>query len=215
MQFQERKQYLVDRTLQYAAAATALFLVVLALCLHTAISYFRLEAALASANDRAALPGVLIGDLAISLVLAAALVTTAAVVGSHRVAGPLSRLQRALRSAQSGDLTELVHLRRGDFLHEFAADLNLALGRLRDAAAEDRARVEEARRLLGLARASGDLPDAQKHLERAAAELARVGSKLRLEQGFGHGRGTTGSAGCSEAEAASPVPLAEERAGPS
>jgi hypothetical protein len=46
---------------------------------------------------------------------------------SNRFAGPIFRMRRTLREVAQGEIVEEVRLRRGDFLHGFADDLNAAL----------------------------------------------------------------------------------------
>ena len=56
--------------------------------------------------------------------------TVAFLVGlsvSHRIAGPLYRLGRVARNVADGHLEKRVDLRRGDYVHDFAADFNSML----------------------------------------------------------------------------------------
>jgi hypothetical protein len=56
---------------------------------------------------------------------------------SNRFAGPMVRVQRAMKNMANGEPAEEVHLREGDFWSEFAEDLNRVSARLPVADAEN------------------------------------------------------------------------------
>ena len=46
---------------------------------------------------------------------------------SHKIAGPLVPIQRALENARQGNFEEPIQIRQGDWLHDFVEELNLTL----------------------------------------------------------------------------------------
>jgi hypothetical protein len=178
VQFQKRRRILINRSLQYAAVAYALAVVVLVLGFHSWVTYERVSAEIAA--DPTAKAHVLLQDVFISLVIMAAGIAYIGIAASHKVAGPVFRCEKTLKLLQEGDLTDVVRLRRGDFLVSFSEELNHALANLREFAAEDRAHVQEAARLISLARGAV-APEVQASLDRAVQALGRVGSRLKIE----------------------------------
>jgi hypothetical protein len=71
---------------------------------------------------------------------------------SNRFAGPVFRMQRALRNVEQNGTVESVRLRENDYWQDFAADLNLALAKLaseRAANPADRAEGDAEERPVG------------------------------------------------------------------
>lgn len=62
--------------------------------------------------------------LLLRLVLITPFVVLLSVLMSHKIAGPLFRINRFLRSVASGDLSARLTLRRGDELHDLAETIN-------------------------------------------------------------------------------------------
>ncbi|HVY61682.1 MAG TPA: hypothetical protein VHF22_08515, partial [Planctomycetota bacterium] len=180
MQFRKRKQILVNKTVQWASVAYVFVAILVILFVHTVLTYYRVSGKLPT-GQQGSLPALLLEDIFITLSVMAVFVIYATIVGSHRVVGPLYRCEKALKRVQEGDLTDVIRLRRGDFLVPFSEELNLALANLREFAAEDRAHVQEAVRLITLARAGIQIPEVQSSLDRAAQQLGRVGAKMKIE----------------------------------
>lgn len=55
---------------------------------------------------------------------------------SHRFAGPIFKLRRALKAIAAGEKVDSVHFREDDYWHELANDFNAALAKLNEQAAE-------------------------------------------------------------------------------
>ncbi|HTM56654.1 MAG TPA: hypothetical protein VL175_21655 [Pirellulales bacterium] len=63
---------------------------------------------------------------------------------SNRFAGPVFRMQRALKQVVADGTFEPIELRENDFWHDFASDLNAAVRRLKDEANVAQARARSA-----------------------------------------------------------------------
>lgn len=108
-----------------------------------------------------------------------------AVFFSHKIAGPLYRLERSLEAIGSGDLTVVTHFRGDDQLKALADDINVMVRSLNHLsrgchdAVEGVRRAEENLSAL-LARADAD-PET---LRRAAGELGEAIGELRKATAF-------------------------------
>jgi hypothetical protein len=67
--------------------------------------------------------------LALNGLLIIALITGLGIVVTHRIAGPVYRIQRELERVLQGEKVESIRLRRGDELHKFAEVINQVLER--------------------------------------------------------------------------------------
>lgn len=98
---------------------------------------------------------------------------------SHKVAGPLHRLSQVARNVARGRVRERVALRRGDYLHRFAAAFNEMLERVEDCAQRRKrllARVDTALSDLERSSAEGRLtPDALNESLRDMLQCLRDG----------------------------------------
>ncbi|MEW5913420.1 MAG: methyl-accepting chemotaxis protein [Thermodesulfobacteriota bacterium] len=95
---------------------------------------------------RQSIPNVFPLLLALNLVALLGLLVLAywmALCVSHRMGGPLYRLEDVLRSMGQGYLGQRVRLRQGDQLQGFAQSLNQALGGLQDRAERLRAEIHQ------------------------------------------------------------------------
>lgn len=63
---------------------------------------------------------------------------------SHEVAGPLTHLEKSMQKLKEGDLTEKVHLRRGDEFKELAVLFNDMVSGIRTHILQDREKVQKA-----------------------------------------------------------------------
>ena len=86
------------------------------------------------ASKQALIAGVEVPGLIVAFLLSACFVTLAgiclllnALIGSHRMAGPMYRLQKTIKCFQQGDREIRAFLRKRDYLHELARDLNAFL----------------------------------------------------------------------------------------
>jgi methyl-accepting chemotaxis protein len=77
------------------------------------------------ATSRAILPGLVITNL-ITVILITAAAAAVMIFVSHRIAGPLYRLEKEIRRVGEGDLSVRVALRRKDQIGELAQALNQA-----------------------------------------------------------------------------------------
>lgn len=97
---------------------------------------------------------------------------------SHTIAGPLKRFERALEEIETGRLPDPIRLRHDDLLHEEAARINRTVATVRARRAEQEARVQALRDLIGeLRRADRNGSDVEwekglRRIEDAAAHLA-------------------------------------------
>jgi hypothetical protein len=61
---------------------------------------------------------------------------------SHRIAGPLYNMRQRMKEMIAGTYPEKIRLRKDDMLHEFAAEMNTLLQKLRGEMAEEAALLE-------------------------------------------------------------------------
>ncbi len=92
------------------------------------------------------------------------------IVFSHRIAGPVFRLQRVLESIGKGDLTHRIKFRDKDILQDLADDLNGTVGILDERMIKLREGVREASRLAASGKPE-DLLKCRENLERLKATL--------------------------------------------
>lgn len=130
----QRKQTLVKRELQLRMVmqcGAVVGLAVLVQSLLIAFAFSRLAATLP--NDglmvHAAMPRVLVVGLLTSLALLAPFVFALGLRYSHRIAGPVHRMEETLRKVVATGEFESLRLREGDELQELAALLEQALSR--------------------------------------------------------------------------------------
>lgn len=60
----------------------------------------------------------------IVIILASAATLTITLIGSHKIAGPIYRLERSLESIGSGNLSQKIKFRENDAIHELADNIN-------------------------------------------------------------------------------------------
>jgi len=102
---------------------------------------------------------------------------------SHRVAGPLYRLEMFARRVASGDLTQIVRLRQSDVIHPMADDLNSIVSSLKETVAEIESGTEELKEAAaGLHADSGkDFADALESMSEKTEEIKDILlSRIRL-----------------------------------
>ncbi|MFQ6096090.1 MAG: HAMP domain-containing protein [Armatimonadota bacterium] len=101
---------------------------------------------------------------------------------THRVAGPMFRFKESTKTVASGDLTQLVRIRRTDELQDYAELFNGMTAALRErlSAAKDRAdELEDALAYAGrLAQACTTEPELREEIERAARASRRLATEL-------------------------------------
>jgi hypothetical protein len=136
----KRKQFLIDRQVQGSIVA---HLVMYWLTCIIAIEVVSLAWFVATEPDQPSFLDYLLN--ATTLASGTRMVLTALVLLpfivrdalklSNRFAGPVFRMQRALKKVAAEGTIEQIELRENDFWQEFAADLNAALRRLKNEAA--------------------------------------------------------------------------------
>jgi len=132
----QRKQTLVKRELQLRMVMQCGAVVALAILVQSLLIAFVLSRLAATLpNDgllvHAAMPQVIFTGMLTSLALLAPFVFALGLRYSHRIAGPVYRMEQTLRRAiGSGEFASL-RLREGDELQELAALLDQALSQLK------------------------------------------------------------------------------------
>jgi len=84
----------------------------------------------------------------ISIILVAIFSYIFGLWSSHKIAGPIYRIERGLWLIESGDLTANIFFRKGDFLHETGEAFNRAVESVRVRIKSNREGLEEASRIL-------------------------------------------------------------------
>lgn len=87
------------------------------------------------------LPAVLYTNLVTIVIISLSMIVVTLFV-SHKIAGPLFRLEKDISVIAEGDLTYTVYLRKGDQLKELSADINLMTKSLNNNVIKIKADVE-------------------------------------------------------------------------
>jgi methyl-accepting chemotaxis protein len=123
-----RKQYLVDRPYQLRFV-TRLFMIVLAVAVASSLIASTLlwnqlyQPEIGSSTLITGLIAVAM-TLLVELLLAIPLVFMLGIRQSHRVVGPMKRIERALQAIGRGDFSQRIVLRQGDVLADLAKAIN-------------------------------------------------------------------------------------------
>lgn len=91
------------------------------------------------------------------------------ILNSHRVAGPLYKIEKILRGVSQGNIRERLILRKNDELHEVAAVINQFLHNLTDSIAK----FKDSSRNIGVA-----VKELKSELEKDAPSLASLRQKI-------------------------------------
>jgi len=136
-----RKQYLIDRALQYRLGVELMVIVLLML----AVPFVFFASFLVGGKSVPGLgsEGLIAGliryhwpSLALFYLAYFGIVYVFVVYYSHRIAGPVHRIRRVLDETAAGCVGHQVHLRRGDYFDNLGASLNRATGILMSDLAE-------------------------------------------------------------------------------
>ncbi len=132
-----RRRRLIDRGYQYRSIATWLAVVLggFLVCAACLAAWFWIASSRAGGMSRQQveqllsimLPPLLVNDIAIM-----ALAVVVGIVSTHRVAGPVYRMQSDIERVLSGQLHTRVRLRRGDAFPGLAEKVNELIERLDD-----------------------------------------------------------------------------------
>lgn len=133
-----RSRRLIDRRFQYRSIATWLAVVLAGflVCAACLALYFWIASVRPGGMGREQieellaimLPPLLVNDIAIMV-----LVVVVGIVSTHRVAGPIYRMESDIERVLSGESHARVRLRRGDAFPELADKVNELIERLDDA----------------------------------------------------------------------------------
>ncbi len=122
-----RTQYLVDRGYQLSFVSRV-FLVILAVAVFSfSMATVLLAKHLYAPESHTPLVVALVAIttmMLIELLISIPLVFLLSVRQSHRIMGPMSRIQRALEAIGTGDFTQRVVIRQGDALEDLAKTIN-------------------------------------------------------------------------------------------
>lgn len=127
----KRTHYIVDKGIQYRYTGFLLFYISIFFLIAVAIVYFsgwrELIQKMANVYPQARLVAILnvvYVRFLIAFLLFLPIVVVSAILASHKIAGPLVRIKRALRQLTDGDYDLVVTLRKNDQLKDIAEDIN-------------------------------------------------------------------------------------------
>jgi nitrate/nitrite-specific signal transduction histidine kinase len=134
-----RKRYLVEHQLQLRLARSALVFM-MAGCAFTGFAVFYATFTVLSAKLVGIYPQSRLAEifhslyftLCMALLLVTPVIFYAAIVFSHRLAGPLPKMYRVLRDIGGGNFDARITLRKKDFLVELANAINAMAAQLKD-----------------------------------------------------------------------------------
>lgn len=131
---------------------------------------------IASASERLWL-SILVGNL-VSLFVAGAISIISALYFSHKIAGPLYRLENQCKKIGAGQFVETVNLRPADLLQELAQAFNAMTSELRLHQEKQTQQLQQMYQLLEELQSSENLSDAQKQ---TLAALLQTCAKLQRQ----------------------------------
>lgn len=171
--YKHRRTFFIKRRLQ----TRYIFIFVLSVCIGLNLG---VTMTLLSPLVQTMVPALLVIYFCVAL-LFIGLVALGSVLFTHKVAGPIYRFEKVIKSiTQEGDLDQRIFLRQGDELHELADDFNLFLDRLRDELLFDRRSVKQAIAYLDDAiDKAGDSP-AKQSLFAAREQLQNIGRVFKV-----------------------------------
>jgi signal transduction histidine kinase len=130
----QRKLRLVDRNLQVGLTGSFIAIAAVGAVLQAVLLSRSIDALLASGDAetlRIEVPALLMRNLLVTVPVVAASMWVFGILITHRVAGPLYRLERHLEALASGEPSEDCTLRVDDELQGLCEKLNVAVERLR------------------------------------------------------------------------------------
>lgn len=130
----QRKLRLVDRNLQVGLTGSFIAIAAVGAVLQAVLLSRSIDALLASGDVEAVrtqVPALLMRNLLVTVPAVAASMWVFGILLTHRVAGPLHRLERHLEALAAGEPTQDCTLRVDDELQGLCEKLNVAVERLR------------------------------------------------------------------------------------
>jgi hypothetical protein len=133
-----RRRKLIDRRFQYRSIATWLAVVLAGFLVSAACLalYFWLASRGGGGLQRREIEellGIMLPPLLVNDIVIMILVVVVGIVSTHRVAGPIYRMENDIDRVLSGESHARVRLRRGDAFPELAEKVNELIERLDDA----------------------------------------------------------------------------------
>lgn len=162
-----RKQYIVSKAFQLRYVGVILLLMFLtgALCAYVVYytSMIHLGEKLASVYPQGRLISIVNmvnSRILLSLILVTPMVALMGIFLSHKIAGPLFRIERTIRNITNGDLSEHIVLRKGDELSSLADVVNDLSERFKEDASGKKARLDALLAKLNSLQSKADDPQA-------------------------------------------------------
>ena len=163
-----RKNYFIDKNFQKKFIVKFCILVIIGAFLSGFIIYSMSKSAVTTTFENSRLkikstadfilPAVLLsGAIAVMIIGAATVVVT--LFTSHRIAGPLYRVEKDIKEVASGNLNVKIHLRQSDELKALASALGNMVQSLKKNVSEAKSIVSELEKTL---ESSGETPEAVK-----------------------------------------------------
>ncbi|OIO02099.1 hypothetical protein COY52_00945 [Candidatus Desantisbacteria bacterium CG_4_10_14_0_8_um_filter_48_22] len=182
----KRRQYIVKKGFQFRYTIFILFWILLTILL----VYTTVDALLPPLLAKLNIPERNIGfvlqafqfSISWKLIILIVLAVLASILISHKIAGPLYRIERNLKEAVgSGDLTHVIILRKGDELEDLVRSINQMICGLKEIVKEDRELAKEITLIAGELEA--DIKRKEISLENAVdieKKLGMVKEKLQV-----------------------------------
>jgi len=181
----KRKQYLIHKKFQlkYVGLILALMILTAALCSYVVYytSMISLGEKLANVYPQGRLVSIVKivnFRIMLSVLLITPLVVLTGIFLSHKIAGPIYRMESFLKSMSAGDLTGRIVLRKGDELNNLAEGINSLNDELRSSFILQKAEMEKI--LLELNNIRNILDEKPIKASNAMTSLNRLDSELRL-----------------------------------
>jgi len=145
--FIRRRRYLVSRLqIKYAGLILGVAFCVAIMCSY--VVYYSSMLIMGDKLARVYPQGMLVGivntvntRILLSLLLVSPLIILIGILVSHRIAGPVYRIQRSLGTIAAGDLSLSIRLRKGDEMKDLADGVNSLIEQLRANVEEEKTAI--------------------------------------------------------------------------
>jgi methyl-accepting chemotaxis protein len=119
-------------------------------------------------------------SLVAELVVFGVVTLAAALMVSHRIAGPLYRLQRSFRFLEKGDLSHHARIRKDDQMHELVKDYNATVLEVSKRVSNDRKRAEDLAKQLEKLAATANSPELKTNLKMLSESARQITKEFNL-----------------------------------
>ena len=187
-----RKQFLVNNQYQFRFMAEILLVVILATSLSAAATYVLIGGEMASGfhsserileNIRQSLPKILLLSSLVTFIAMALMGSFITLRETHRVIGPVGKMDRKFREMTEGNFSYMIPLRNADVLKGLDESINIHLNNLSDFFTNfEKVEREIVPLLAALEKSEGETVESLQRIRVLLAELSHYAEAFRSQQ---------------------------------